>query len=121
MRLALSILFLFAVSLNAWAINGSQFISFCKNIETNEFANSFNNGFCSGFIIGLDTGHISFTEGHPKQQNQKIYCAPEPGSEGYYTQLIKVIGRYLEEHPEKLHLEITETASTALEEAFPCN
>ena len=47
-----------------------------------------------------------------------IYCVPSQGIEN--DQLVRVVKKYLDEHPEDLHLTARILVLLALREAFPC-
>ena len=46
------------------------------------------------------------------------FCTPDSGSA---DQLVKVVTKYLNEHPEDLHLHAGSLVANALHEAFPCS
>jgi len=72
--------------------------------------------FCSGMMQGM-TNTIIFFDAF--QVTQSIVCLPEDGiSNG---QAAKVVIKYLEEHPEQLHVADSGLAFLALMDAFPCN
>ena len=72
--------------------------------------------FCSGMMQGM-TNTIIFLDTF--QVTQSIVCLPENGiSNG---QAAKVVIKYLNEHPEQLHVADSGLAFLALMDAFPCN
>ena len=50
--------------------------------------------------------------------SQKIYCLPAAGIE--IDQLVRVVNKFLDEHPEDLHLTARILVLLALTGAFPC-
>jgi hypothetical protein len=104
----LVVLFVLAMSMPVWATGytGNNLIEFCKKEEL-----SMNFGICFGLMIGLDDGlYIGFG-------GVKPYCLPANASKG---QMRKVLLKYLEEHPEKLHESYAHSIISAFTEAFPC-
>ena len=71
-------------------------------------------GVCLGFVRGLHMTHEIYGA---ISENYKVFCLPENVST---TQLAKIILKYLENHPENLHLEAASTAFVALKKVFPC-
>jgi hypothetical protein len=65
--------------------------------------------FCYGFLIGVDE---ALTE-----SGRRSYCL-EPGVD--YMQMRKVVVKFLEEHPERLHRSAISEFSEAMTAAFPC-
>ena len=71
--------------------------------------------FCSGMMQGM-TNTIIFFDAF--QVTQNIVCLPENGiSNG---QAAKVVIKYLQEHPEQLHVADSGLAFLALMDALPC-
>jgi hypothetical protein len=69
---------------------------------------------CAGYVEGIDDVHTAFNGW--KQIDKNWYI-----SEGMVTsQLVRVVAKYLQEHPQNLHLEAGGTVANAFIEAFPC-
>jgi hypothetical protein len=91
----------------AWT-SGGQLLEAC---EKEDF---FSKGDCFGYISGtLDSyemaaGRKGFTIRH---------CIPEGVTKG---QMKKIVMKYLNENPEKLHFTASSLVLTGLREAFPC-
>ena len=68
-------------------------------------------GLLYGWIDGLEYGFVI------TQTKTKLYCKPKniPAK-----QLMKIMNKYLDEHPEDLHYEFGQILIEALVEAFPC-
>jgi hypothetical protein len=66
---------------------------------------SLNAQICTGYIVGV------------MEATSDQICYP-PGAT--YFQLIQVVGRFLDVHPEQLHLHALDLVLLALHEAFPC-
>lgn len=71
---------------------------------------SISGNLCSGYIHG-------FLDAHSYNIQEQKYCIPAP-LDTY--QIAKVYSKYLDDHPEKLHLSARSTLSEALIEYFPC-
>jgi hypothetical protein len=72
-------------------------------------------GQCMGVIQGtLDTLELT----HALLNSSKIVCLPSGGLET--LQIMKVVVKYLNEHPDRLHLNESGLISTALMVSFPC-
>ena len=71
---------------------------------------------CVGWVNGFVQGSaltVSYAVEYPD------FCLPSEG--GSVGQYIAVFNRYLEEHPERLHLAAAQLFREALAEAFPCS
>jgi len=72
-----------------------------------------NNGMCAGFIAGVNDSQASqFASGQAP-----TFCLPAGVQIG---QLAKVVRKYLEDNPAKLHLPSVILVNSALDQAFPC-
>jgi hypothetical protein len=62
---------------------------------------------------------VRFIDGYrqPPSANLKLLCPPDGVSNG---QLVKVFVKYLDQHPEKLHLPAVQLVYDATNDAFPC-
>jgi len=70
----------------------------------------------SAMCIGYVAGFLETVEIWPETL-RNYYCLPQ---ESEFEQLVRVIIKYQENHPEKLHLKATGTILLAFKEAFPC-
>lgn len=72
-------------------------------------------GRCMGVIQGtLDTLDLT----HALLNSPKIVCLPSGGLQT--IQIMKIVVKYLNEHPDRLHLNESGLISTALMVSFPC-
>lgn len=72
-------------------------------------------GQCIGVIQGtLDTLDLT----HALLNSPKLVCLPNGGLET--LQIMKIVVKYLNEHPDRLHLNESGLISTALLVSFPC-
>jgi hypothetical protein len=91
---------------------GSQLLEQCEaHIDKTIMVKS---ALCVGFIRGVYNTHETFTNW---KQMDKRWCM----SDGItYTQAIRVVIKFLQEHPEELHLSASGLVSNAFSDAFPC-
>ena len=68
----------------------------------------------TGYLAGFNEAAVLIGTG----TSQKIYCLPSAGIEN--EQLVRVVKKYLDEHPEDLHRSARIAVLLALSEAFPC-
>ena len=68
----------------------------------------------TGYLGGFNDAAVLIGTG----TSQKIYCLPPTGIEN--DQLVRVVKKYLDEHPEDLHQSARILVLLALSEAFPC-
>jgi len=100
--------------------NGNKLLSDCKpvtmggSIAKDNYKVIVDGGFCLGYITGVNSTseailtHFKFP---------LLYCLPK-GIDN--IQLVRVIVKYLENHPEELPNKSTLLVLAALKEAFPC-
>jgi hypothetical protein len=69
-------------------------------------------GLCMGFIDGYRELAVM-----TQPSNAKLLCLPDAVSNG---QLLRVIAKYLGQHPERLHLPAAQLIYDATNDAFPC-
>ena len=82
----------------------------CNTLE-NTWKGGFREGLCNGMIVGFDYGYSY-------KNRDKTYCVPSGVNQG---QIVKVVRKYIDEHPEKLHELYGKLIIEALNESFPCN
>jgi Rap1a immunity proteins len=97
--------------------DGNEILEVCsvikiQDMEQHEAMDLF---YCMGFIEGV----LSSQEIAIELDNPSTVCKlPE---EGITTgQIVRIVVKYLEEHPEKLHLNSSLLVLDALRQAFPC-
>lgn len=71
---------------------------------------------CMGFLYGFTSANTAYVA--LEQTDEPLFCAPESGAS--VDQYSRVVVKYLEEHPEKLHMSAGPLALMALRDAFPC-
>src|SRR6266404_5025458 len=106
-------------------MNGNTFLRVCKNVDRDADYTldiALHNGLCLGWIHGFLQGiYVSdeFQRSFSKTPEQKhMICPP---NEATTIQYVRIIKKYIDEHPEKAHEETRYLASSALIKAFPCN
>lgn len=78
-------------------------------------ANYFNRGYCGGYVTGIvDT--IEALQARGVLPSDAL-CIPEQSTKG---QLVDTVLKYLEQNPERRHLEAGSLVPEALNRAFPC-
>jgi hypothetical protein len=75
-------------------------------------------GLDGAFCQGLATGIVHATQAYQFLNYQTLFCVPEGGITT--GQAVRVIVKYLRDHPEELHLRGSLVAIQALRQAFPC-
>ncbi len=102
----------FAVETNR-IYRGSDLLRDCQTVK--EFGHrEFLLG-CERYVVGvLDSYQVATVLLKP---SIKAFCLPKGGTT---DQMIKVVIKYLENHPEQLHLPAANVIYLALDDAFPC-
>jgi hypothetical protein len=104
------------VSAESRTSDGNEFLRHCTEF-VKEYAESelFKAGSCYGFIEGyLETWSIS-----QPTPTLLSHCFPETGVPN--IQIARIIIKYLQDHPERLHYGRAVLLDIALNKAFPCN
>ena len=70
---------------------------------------------CYGYVLGVADATNSFGYQH---QIPQMYCVPEHVTP---DQLVRVVVKWLENNPERLHMAGALVVNAALTTAFPCN
>ena len=107
--IALTILMVLSLPVAAATVpayeTGNQLLTLCES------KGGSSEGVCIGYIEGVsDASEGKTWDGTP-------YCAPKGATNG---QLVKIVTKYLNDHPEHLHLSAHSIVQQALLEAFPC-
>jgi hypothetical protein len=91
-------------------LSGSDLLQKCESDSVAE------SNTCDGYILGI----LDFQEALVgwSRLDEPIFCTPDSALSG---QPIKVVIKYLNEHPEKLHLAASGAVTNALGIAFPCS
>jgi hypothetical protein len=70
--------------------------------------------FCLGYVTGMLEMHVGYTG---VNRMPPLFCQPD-GIES--SQAIRIIARYLQTHPERLHWAGAPLVTQAMRDAFPC-
>ena len=101
-------LFILAMSMPTYAdTTGSELAEYCKNTIDGEAR--FSDGVCMGLIKGFADGYSG--------SGAKSYCIPNKATN---SQIQKVVVKYLDNHPARLHEWYGKLVLDAIKEAFPC-
>lgn len=74
----------------------------------------YNMGFCLGFLWGINGPNNV----HRIMKKEDLFCILKEGI--VYRQSLTIIVKYLEDHPQELHLQGVFLAISALKNPFPC-
>ena len=89
-----------------------------SGILLNKYCSSesrYEQGMCLGYIVGVVD---SFNTTNAIKGEKKIFCIPSGVTSG---QLVLVMKKSMQQHPETLHLPASAHTLSALTAAFPCN
>jgi hypothetical protein len=108
-RIILLIGMLLAFDVRSGFDTGNDLLRYCKNYERDDA--TFVEGVCAGHVVGVFDMMVEF---------------PIPGARicpGRVErgQVVRVVVKYVKEHPEQLHLPAVVLTKTALVNAFPCS
>jgi hypothetical protein len=118
------LIFVFAVPLvsaqdHLWGGTGNEFLAGCGDMPDSSPTSptappEFDWGRCQGYVIGIDDGvQLAYDiVGQPQP-----YCVPSEVTTG---QLIRVLIKFIKDHPEKAHSKTKVLEVEAFINAFPC-
>jgi hypothetical protein len=93
--------------------SGNAFLSLCGNMPDNA-PSGFQQGDCLGYVVGVDD---AIRMAYDVQNQTQPYCVPEEVTHG---QVVRVLIKFIHDHPEKAHAETRMLEFQALIGAFPC-
>ncbi|AFY20781.1 Rap1a/Tai family immunity protein [Pseudomonas sp. UW4] len=98
------------------AATGNELLQWCKNVLSNNEAEStsYTAGYCTAVVATV--GDLIKSINHDLGPKLQI-CVPGGVSNG---QMVRVLVKYLEANPEKLHINATALTIFATQQAFPC-
>lgn len=82
------------------------------------FESGLDAGFCLGFVQGVRQLNLMYQHSRERKVNRPFFCLPEDGIKN--IQAIRIVTKFLSEHPEKLHEPEIALVIIAFIEAFPC-
>lgn len=98
--------------------HGNGFYSNCASVETpSEQWDSVQTAkmmFCYGYVEGLTHGILAVE----RQRTDKTFCFPS--SDITNSQVVRIVRKYIAEHPERGHEVTAILAADALRGGFPC-
>lgn len=100
------------------AVAQSAHAEYFSGILLNKYCSSesrYEQGMCLGYIVGVVD---SFNTTYAVKGEKRIFCIPPGVTSG---QLVLVLKKSMQEHPETLHLPASAHTLSALTAAFPCN
>ena len=110
-------------------VDGNRFLTHCSQLLKHADAgfsaetDSFDSEWCLAYMQGFSDGWEGSTLAHSKDYEdyrktaQTIFCIPAEVTLG---QEIRVVVKWLQDHPERLHHEASAEIVAALRTAFPC-
>jgi hypothetical protein len=90
--------------------SGNTMLPHCRALVDYDDATTPMSGLCAGMITSLFWAQKAL-------ESRLKFCAPPKVTRGQSRQ---VVIRYLESHPERLHVDIRQLAVDAMREAWPC-
>jgi hypothetical protein len=106
-------LFILSMSVSVEAMTGNELIEHCDKFGVEVTSEDWQqNAYCMGYIVGVIHGmeYLDF---------KKQICIPTKNVK--QGQIIKVVIKYLNDNPQRLHEQYTHIIYLAITEAFPCN
>jgi hypothetical protein len=105
------------------SMTGVELLERCRTYqrfgETDAIRNAktgYETGYCAGVVLGaLDTYAVYQGSGF---LSAPPFCLPTGGIQ--VDQGVRILVRYLEMHPERLHLQLGDLLINAMQQAFPC-
>jgi Rap1a immunity proteins len=124
MKIYALLLLLCCVGTKAYCTDGNALLNICQSVEKAELSDTdaFNLQFCYGYIQGvIDSdgtwqGIMSYDKNH--SHDKLRYCLPEDGF--LFTQVARVVVKYMKDHPEDLHWAASVLVHNAFVMGFPC-
>ena len=95
--------------------DGNQLLPECQALVRsmdNEGVNTFDTGHCFGVVQGVADMLAFF-----KDSRSKKTCIPTTVS---YGQDVRIVTKYMQDHPENLNIAQTVLITIALDDAYPC-
>jgi hypothetical protein len=98
--------------------SGNGFLETCKHVD-DEYDSRYSSDVfvCLGFVQGFVQGIYVSDEFRGVTLDKRMTCPPEEVTTGQFVRIIK---KYIDEHPEKAHMGTRYLASEVLIQAFPC-
>lgn len=94
-------------------MDGSGLAEYCQEFTAKGAVNG-RDAICYAYIAGAVDSHLATRTG---EDLKPVFCLSDKTNT---TQLVLVVKKYLDEHPEKLYLDASSLILLALHEAYPC-
>ena len=106
----LAVMLLLSAQSQAAFLTGSDLLQRCESASDTAY------NACVGYIMGI----VDYQDTLVAWSNldKPFFCAPGSATAG---QLVKVVTKWLNEHPEELHLAASSRTANSLSRAFPCS
>jgi Rap1a immunity proteins len=96
--------------------SGNEFLSFCSDsVEDQPQSSMFTQGDCMGFVVGVNDGILL---AYIVQNRPLPFCVPHEVING---QILRVVVKYIKDHPQKGYVQTVILEMYALKDAFPCS
>lgn len=105
------ILFLLATYARVQQLTGGNLEKACKTADTRSL--------CDAYIAGVSDGAAATADYYVGTLHQRPVACPPPGVNN--DQIDAVVKKFLNDHPEKLHLQASVLVIGSLITAFPCS
>lgn len=79
---------------------------------------NFDSGYCVGYVAGVLDLEATWDSVEEKSSKIRHFCVPGDGIPG--GQVLRILKKWLDKNPEKLHWRADSIIHAALLEAFPC-
>ncbi|MGC9323879.1 MAG: Rap1a/Tai family immunity protein [Desulfomonilia bacterium] len=96
-------------------LTGDELLQECSGALSSGDPKDLEDSACMDYIAGFLDSYAVVTSSYP---NAALFCLPKEGISDHQT--IRIVVKWLEEHPEKLHLNAGKLITEALQDAFPC-
>ena len=106
----LAVMLLLSAQSQAGFYDGNDLLQRCESDSVADYTA------CAGYIMGIVDYQDALLQW--SDLDEPYFCVP---AKGKTSQLVKVVTKYLNERPEKLHLAVSNSVANALYEAFPCS
>jgi hypothetical protein len=107
------------------AMDGNDLLNKCKPLFNDTPGTSLTNteqlnaGYCAGYVAGVLDVEAAWAKTEGNSSRASRYCLPADGIPN--GQVLRILEKWLNKNPEKLHWRADGIIHNALIEAFPCN
>ncbi|HKV79546.1 MAG TPA: Rap1a/Tai family immunity protein [Candidatus Sulfotelmatobacter sp.] len=104
------------------AMDGNDMLEKCKIFFIEGFtptseAEKLDAGYCAGYFDGVLDSEAMWKGVEGNSSKSSHYCKPKEATKG---QVLKIVKKWLDDNPDKLHLRADLIIHRALTEVFPC-